>query len=87
MTTPTSQAVISNWGKSCAIHIPASFARTAGISIGQSMRFEAGEGGSIIMSPIPQKVSLDSLLARVTDQNLPDERDTDWGKPVGTEIW
>ena len=32
-------------------------------------------------------MSLMNLLAGVTKENLPDEADVSWGKPVGSEAW
>ena len=31
--------------------------------------------------------TIDSLIEKITPENLPDEADIDWGKPRGSEIW
>jgi hypothetical protein len=34
-----------------------------------------------------KRPKLETLLAFVTPENMPDEADISWGKPVGTEVW
>lgn len=37
------------------------------------------------MTPVGQRLTLDELVAGVTDDNRHEE--TDWGPPVGAEVW
>jgi antitoxin MazE len=80
-------STISTWGKSTAVRLPAQLVKQAGLQLGQSIQFEAQKDGTITMRPILPKLNLDALLSQVTPENLPDEGDLDWGKPVGSEIW
>lgn len=81
------QATISAWGKSTAVRIPAELVKASGLRVGQAVQFEQLAGGGIALRPVRERLDLDDLLARVTDQNLPDEADVSWGKPVGSEAW
>lgn len=84
---PVQHAVISAWGKSTAVRIPVALVNHAGLQIGQKVRLESANDGSISIRPVQQRPQLDALLTRVTAKNLPDEADTDWGAPAGKEVW
>ena len=81
------QSTVATWGKSIAVRIPADVVRSTGLTVGQAVLFEKGSGGMLIMRPVRARLNLDDLLARVTPENMPDEADTTWGKPEGTEQW
>ena len=81
------EATLSSWGKSTALRIPAPLVKQLGLKIGQTVRFENGTDGSIIMRPVLERPNLDALLAQVTPQNMPDEADITWGKAKGSEAW
>ena len=81
------EATLSSWGKSTALRIPMSLVKKAGLKVGQTVRFEEGEGGSIIIRPVLERPNLDILLSQVTPENHPDEADVAWGKPQGSEVW
>ena len=81
------EATLSSWGKSTALRIPMPLVKKAGLKIGQTVRFEAGADGSIILWPVLARPNLADLLAQVTPENLPDEADVSWGKPQGSEAW
>jgi antitoxin MazE len=81
------EATLSAWGKSTALRIPAPLVKQSGLKIGQTIRFENGTDGSIIMRPVLERPNLDALLAQVTPENMPDEADISWGKPQGSEAW
>lgn len=81
------QATVSLWGKSTAIRIPSAIVKKSALKIGQSVRIENATDGSITIRPVLEKPNLDDLLAAVTAENMPDEADVSWGKPVGSEAW
>jgi antitoxin MazE len=81
------EATLSSWGKSTALRIPMRLVKKVGLKIGQAVRFEDGTEGSIILRPVLERPNLADLLAQVTPENLPDEADTTWGKPQGSEAW
>lgn len=81
------EATLSIWGKSTALRIPTALVKQSGLKVGQTVRFENGADGSIVIRPVLERPNLQDLLAQVTPENMPDEADTSWGKPLGTEAW
>lgn len=86
ISLPTSSR-LALWGKSVAVRLPAQLLRESGWQAGLPMQFERRADGAVILKPAPQKPDLDALLAQITDDNLPDEQDTHWGAPKGSEVW
>ena len=76
---------IQKWGNSLALRIPKSFAHETQLS--QDTLVEVSlEDGKIVVAPVaPPRVTLEALLAAVTDENRHGEADT--GPAVGSEIW
>jgi antitoxin MazE len=81
------EATVSLWGKSTAIRIPAAIVKNSALRIGQSVQVENASDGSITIRPVVARPKLETLLAGVTRDNMPDETDISWGKPMGTEVW
>ncbi len=81
------ETTVSLWGKSTAIRIPTAIVKKSALRIGQSVRIENSSDGSITIRPVVERPNLDTLLAAVTPENMPDEADVSWGKPVGSEAW
>jgi antitoxin MazE len=76
---------IQKWGNSLALRIPRSFAEEA--CLGQETIVELSlDDGRLVVTPIPKpRVTLDELLASVTEENRHGEFET--GPPVGGEVW
>lgn len=73
------------WGNSLAVRLPKTVAEECGIEADSPVEI-VREGNLIIIKPVREKgVSLDSLLAGVTKDNIHSEVST--GKPVGKEVW
>ncbi len=75
---------IQKWGNSLALRIPKSFAIETHIEEGSTVEMTLGKNG-IIMKPTKEELTLESLLAEVTEENLHGE--TDFGAPQGNEVW
>ena len=76
---------IQQWGNSLALRIPKAFAVEAKLHKGAVVDVSE-EGGKIILTPVKKrKITLKSLLAGVTKDNIHGEVST--GKRVGKEIW
>ena len=61
------------------------FAQQTDVKKGTRVRL-AAEKGRMIITPLKEdELSLKKLLANVTPQNI--HAETDWGAPVGKEIW
>jgi antitoxin MazE len=78
------QTQIGKWGNSLAIRIPQAFAREAQLEEGTPVELVMTDG-QLIVRPTVQECRLEDLLAGVTPENCHPE--TDWGPPVGREIW
>ena len=79
------QTRIQQWGNSLALRIPKAFAQQAKVKKGSRVRFTV-EKNRLVIEPVEkEKITLKSLLAGVTPENIHPE--TDWGKPMGKEIW
>jgi antitoxin MazE len=76
---------IQKWGNSLALRIPRPFAEETGLGQNSEVEVSLEEGRLVILPLKPTPLSLDELLAQVTDDNLHAEIDT--GERVGSEIW
>jgi len=79
------KARVQKWGNSLALRIPKSFATEAGLCEGTAVDLSVAEGKLVVQPHAEEPLSLDSLLAGITDENLHGEWDT--GPAVGKEIW
>ena len=76
---------IQQWGNSLALRIPKAFAVEAKLHKGAVVNVSE-EDGKIILTPVKKEsITLKSLLAGVTKENVHGEIST--GKRVGKEIW
>ena len=75
---------IQKWGNSLALRIPKSFAIETNMEQGSTVEITLEKDG-IMMKPAKDEITLDSLLAEVTKENLHSE--TDFGSPEGKEVW
>ena len=76
---------VQKWGNSLALRIPKSFAAEVGLSENLAVDLSIREGKLVIQPHSEKPLSLDSLLAGITDENLHGEWDT--GPAEGKEIW
>lgn len=77
---------VQKWGNSLAFRIPIRTAKRLGLKAGS--RIKTSETfRQLIIEPVSRKreATLDDLLSRITPDTIHPE--TDWGKPVGKEIW
>ncbi len=75
---------IAKWGNSLAVRIPKVFAEQAGLEEGTEVGIVLSDG-KLILNPVPPAYGLDQLVEGITPENRHDE--TDWGAPVGREVW
>ncbi len=78
-------AKAQKWGNSLAVRLPKGIAEECGIEADSPVEIVREDNLIIIKSAKKEGLSLDSLLARVTQENLHTEVST--GKPVGRESW
>jgi len=73
---------VQKWGNSLAFRIPRSFAREADISQGSTVNLGIKKG-RLVITPLRKKLSLKSLLMKVTESNI--HREEDFGANQGLE--
>ena len=76
------QTVVQKWGNSLGIRIPAMYAKQFEIKNGSTVEIIEEDGKLVI---VPQKQTLDDLLALVTDENMHASVET--GSSIGNEEW
>jgi antitoxin MazE len=79
------QTQVGKWGNSLAVRIPRTYAEEAHLEEGTPVAFSVEDGRLIITPARAPRYSLAALLAGVTPENCHGE--TDWGPPVGREVW
>mgnify|MGYP001393649060 CR=1 FL=1 len=75
---------VQKWGNSLALRIPKSIAVETRIEQGSTMEMTLSKNG-ILVKPQEEELTLENLLADVTKENIHTE--TDFGEPVGNEVW
>jgi antitoxin MazE len=75
---------VQKWGNSLALRIPKSFAIEAGLQEDAVVDLVLVEG-KLVVTPRPEPISLEKLLAGITTDNLHGEQDL--GGPIGREVW
>lgn len=76
---------LAKWGNSLAVRLPRQIIETARLREGDPLNLSVSKDGAVIIRPTRQKYRLEDLVAEITPGNRHDE--TDWGQPVGNEIW
>lgn len=76
------QTVVQKWGNSLGLRIPSLWAKDNNVRSGSKIEVIVEKGKITIL---PQKKSLDDMLAMVTPENIHSELST--GNAVGKEEW
>ena len=76
------QAVVQKWGNSLGFRIPSFWAKDNNVKSGSKIEVIAEKGKMVIL---PQKKSLDDMMAMVNADNIHSEISTDYA--VGKEEW
>jgi antitoxin MazE len=76
------RTVISKWGNSLAVRIPATYAKYLELKEGMALDVSLVPGG-LLLRLCKKAYTLEELVARITPENLHVE--TDWGPDVGRE--
>jgi antitoxin component of MazEF toxin-antitoxin module len=66
------------------MRLPRALAEEAGLSDGSDVEITL-QDGRIVIAPVGPEYRLDELVEGITSENRPTE--TDWGRPVGDEVW
>ncbi len=76
------RAALSKWGNSLAVRIPKALAEAARLREGEAVELKTLRQGEIL---IRRRKNLDQLVNAITPENR--HAATEWGPPVGKEIW
>ena len=78
---------IQKWGNSQGLRLARHVLEDACISVGDEVDVTARDG-MIVITPLRRvrgKLSLQELVSRIPENYESEE--TDWGKPLGKEVW
>ncbi len=76
---------VQMWGNSLALRIPKPFADHMGIAADAELELTLARGRLVLAPITPTAYRLDDLLSGVDAKNI--HRETDFGDPVGREMW
>jgi antitoxin MazE len=76
---------LTRWGNSVAVRVPKRVLEDAQLAEGDAIELTVTKPGEISLRGAQKKLTLESLLAGVTEENL--HKATEWGRPVGNEAW
>ncbi len=79
------QTRVQKWGNSLGVRIPRGLAEQIGLGAGTEVNLSAKDGQILVKPALPTRLSLDELMAGVTDNNIHSSVDT--GTAVGAEIF
>ncbi len=76
---------IQKWGNSLALRIPKAFAAEARLRQGSLVEVSLADDKITVTPVVRVKLTLERLMAGVTEQNL--HREVDTGPAMGNEAW
>jgi antitoxin MazE len=76
---------VRKWGNSLAVRIPKPFADEVGLKPDTAVEVSLVDGKLVVRPVREPALSLDQLLAQVTQDNL--QREVNTGPAVGNEVW
>lgn len=79
------QTRVQKWGNSLGVRIPRSLAEQIGLGAGTEVSLSTKDGQLVVKPALPTRLSLDELMAGVSDNNLHSSVDT--GSAVGVEFF
>ncbi len=79
------EILVQEWGNSLALRIPKSIANEIGLKRNSPVELSLVNGKLVIAPLVESALSLEHLLAQVTEDNLHGEVDT--GPATGGEVW
>ncbi|ABS45721.1 MULTISPECIES: AbrB/MazE/SpoVT family DNA-binding domain-containing protein [Yersinia pseudotuberculosis complex] len=77
------QVIVKKWGNSPSVRLPVAVMEAASLKIDDTVDIVVEDGRIVIVPVRAKEISLQSLLGRLTDDNI--HREVDFGKPVGKE--
>ena len=75
---------LRKWGNSLAIRLPRTITEDHGLHDGSKIRYSESRT-KLVLNLDEEALTLKDLVDRITPENL--HPATDWGDPIGKEIW
>jgi len=75
---------IQKWGNSLGVRLPKSITEEKSLRAGTGVSVRI-KNNQIVIEPVEDELSLASMLAEVSTNNL--HRETDWSDARGNEVW
>jgi antitoxin MazE len=79
------QTRVQKWGNSLGVRIPRGLAEEVGLVAGTEVSLSSKDGQLVVTPALPTRLSLDDLLAGVSESNI--HSSIDIGSAVGAEIF
>ncbi len=76
---------VAKWGNSLAVRIPRPVAEAAKLRTGDALDVDVQGPGAVRIRKRKQEPTLEQLVQAITPENRHTE--TEWGEPVGNEVW
>jgi antitoxin MazE len=76
---------LARWGNSMAVRIPKPVADAAKLRTGDDLELAVDGPGDLRIRKSKKKLTLEELVRSISAENIHSE--TDWGEPVGSELW
>lgn len=76
---------VQRWGNSLALRIPKPFATEVGLEPDTPVEVTLVDGKLVVAPVVEAALTLDGLLAQVTEDNL--HREVETGPAIGNEVW
>jgi antitoxin MazE len=84
LSSASTKTQIVGWGNSQALRIPRAILDELQVREGDEVEMMV-ENGRLTVRPVNPRITLESLVAAITPENRHGE--TEWGEPVGSEVW
>lgn len=82
ITSIIMKTYVLKWGNSLGIRLPKTLAKLLGVDQGDEIEMVVRKDKMTIQKKTD---NLDNLLSQITPANI--HKETDWGTPLGKEIW
>ena len=81
----SSKTQLAKWGNSLAVRIPKPVADASKLRTGDTLEVDTDGPGAVRIRKSKREPSLAELVRRITPENQ--HQETDWGEPIGNEVW
>jgi antitoxin MazE len=79
-------AKISSWGGSVGIRIPKNILNQIGLTEKATVSIRVTEDNELLVAPVRERKTLAQLFEEYPADYIHD-KELDWGKPMGGEVW